>query len=339
MSDKGKYQSSRFYRQKKTLLSRPTAKENDLPLVSIVTPCYNYGHFIEDTFRSVLGQSYPNIEYIVIDAGSTDNTLDLIKKYEPYGISQWISEPDNGQTDAINKGFYRSTGDIFAWINADDAYSHPDVIAEVVEEYQKGAQFISGEWEAWDGEGNLYPAGRKWGQSDPVTYEELLRFWEHICPPQPATFVDRKLAEKVFPLDSSVQCFMDFQLFLGVLAQKPKCYWTQKRWADFVYHGANKSLGNYANSFDEQRECEQVFLGSSKCLLSANKQKVYQKMFESYFLVRAAIQNKNRKIILTRYLQTPSFFHNSVGLKHLAKALFGFGLYGRTKQVLLRISK
>jgi glycosyltransferase involved in cell wall biosynthesis len=91
------------------------------PKISIVTPSYNQGQYIEETIRSVIMQGYPNLEYIVIDGGSTDNTVDIIKKYDK-DIAYWISEKDRGQTHALNKGFERATGDILAYINSDDVY-------------------------------------------------------------------------------------------------------------------------------------------------------------------------------------------------------------------------
>src|SRR5665647_1802387 len=91
------------------------------PKISIVTPSFNQGRYIEQTIQSVINQNYPNLEYIIIDGGSTDDTIEVIKKYEKH-ISFWISEPDKGQADAINKGFAKCTGDIFNWINSDDYY-------------------------------------------------------------------------------------------------------------------------------------------------------------------------------------------------------------------------
>lgn len=90
-----------------------------LPKISIVVPSFNQGRFIAYTLQSLVDQQYPNLELIIIDGGSTDDTVSVIKRYESY-ISSWVSEPDAGQTSAINKGFARSTGEIMAWINSDD---------------------------------------------------------------------------------------------------------------------------------------------------------------------------------------------------------------------------
>jgi glycosyltransferase involved in cell wall biosynthesis len=92
-----------------------------LPKISIVTPSFNQGEFLESTINSVISQEYPNLEYIIIDGGSTDGSIEIIKKYERF-INFWVSEPDAGQYDAINKGFSHSTGEILAWLNSDDLY-------------------------------------------------------------------------------------------------------------------------------------------------------------------------------------------------------------------------
>jgi len=94
---------------------------NNYPKISIVTPSYNQGKYIEETILSVLNQDYPNLEYIIIDGGSNDNSVEIIKKYENK-LKYWISEKDSGQTNAINKGFEHATGEIFAYLNSDDVY-------------------------------------------------------------------------------------------------------------------------------------------------------------------------------------------------------------------------
>lgn len=103
------------------------------PKISIITPSYNQGQFIEQTILSVIGQNYPNLEYIIIDGGSNDNTVEIIKKYETH-ISYWVSEKDNGQSEAINKGFNRATGSILAWLNSDDYYL-PNTLLEIANKF------------------------------------------------------------------------------------------------------------------------------------------------------------------------------------------------------------
>ncbi|MDB9311789.1 glycosyltransferase family 2 protein [Spirulina sp. CS-785/01] len=113
--------------------SDPVSPQGEYPLISIVIPSYNQGQFLEETLRSVLLQNYPRLEVIVIDGGSTDGTVEVLQKYAPF-LTYWVSEPDNGQSDAINKGFQRATGALIGWQNSDDTYE-PNTFKAVAEAF------------------------------------------------------------------------------------------------------------------------------------------------------------------------------------------------------------
>ena len=103
---------------------------SNFPKVSIITPSYNQGRFLEASILSVLEQDYPNLEYIVVDGGSKDESVEIIKKYQER-LSWWVSEKDKGHADALNKGFSHATGEILAWLNSDDIY-FPSAVSEAV---------------------------------------------------------------------------------------------------------------------------------------------------------------------------------------------------------------
>ena len=126
------------------------SKPKAWPKISIVTPSHNQGQLIEETIRSVLSQEYPNLEYIIIDGASTDNSVEIIKKYEQH-LAYWVSEPDEGHAHALNKGFSRATGEIMAWINSDDKYLPWtfSVVAEVFNTH-KDIEWITGYHSLWD---------------------------------------------------------------------------------------------------------------------------------------------------------------------------------------------
>ncbi|OFY26923.1 MAG: glycosyl transferase [Bacteroidetes bacterium GWF2_43_11] len=127
--------------------------KNILPKISIVTPSFNQAAYLEETIVSVLSQNYPNLEYIIIDGGSTDGSVDIIRKYEKY-LAYWCCEPDRGHGDALNKGFVRSTGEILAWINSDDKYLPWtfSIIAEIFTKYSE-VNWLMGFPSFWDEQG------------------------------------------------------------------------------------------------------------------------------------------------------------------------------------------
>lgn len=205
-----------------------------LPRVSIVTPSYNQARFLEETIRSVLEQDYPDIEYILIDGGSTDGSLEIIKRYA-HRLSYWTSEPDDGQTDAINKGFARASGEILAWLNSDDTYL-PRAVTEAV-------SFLQDHPEAGMvyGDANLIDeVGRVLGQfpARQTDYHRLLRGYVHI--PQQAAFIRGKLWEQIGPLDPSFYFAMDYDLWVRLAKITQLCYYPRP-WANFRIHVGGKT--------------------------------------------------------------------------------------------------
>jgi glycosyltransferase involved in cell wall biosynthesis len=178
-----------------------------LPLVSIITPSYNQGRFIEDAILSVENQDYLNIEHIIIDGGSTDETLKILEKYENTYNMHWVSEPDNGQADAINKGFYRAKGEIIGWINSDDAYFDVRTISTIVKYFQtfKDINVLYGNAARID-ENNLLLFIIKPGEFD-RNYLKKRCFLV-----QPAVFFRKKIIDE-FRLDTSLDIAMDYDFW------------------------------------------------------------------------------------------------------------------------------
>ena len=182
------------------------------PRISVVTPSYNQGRFLEQTIRSVLLQGYPNLEYIVIDGGSTDESVRIIEKYEKH-LAHWESERDRGQSHAINKGFARATGEILCWLNSDDYYL-PGTLRIVAETLAAGTGNFAlvGHCEQVfaDGSPAIEGKGRYEG------FERLLQFWKGYRMHQPSIFWRREVFERVGYLDESLHYTMDFDYWVRV---------------------------------------------------------------------------------------------------------------------------
>lgn len=188
----------------------------NLPKISIVTPSYNQAQYLEETICSVLLQGYPNLEYIIIDGGSTDGSVEIIKKYEPW-LSFWVSERDRGQSHAINKGFARSTGDIVAWINSDDYYL-PNTFFHVAKE-MKRCNWVVGGAKHIDANGNLIEtttAKSSQFEKFDICFKNKNSFDFRIT--QPSHFWSREIINKVGVLNEKYHYGMDLEWMLRALA-------------------------------------------------------------------------------------------------------------------------
>lgn len=204
-------------------------------LVSIVTPSFNQDRYIEETIRSVLAQDYPQIEYRIIDGGSTDGTVDVIKKYENKLVG-WVSEPDKGQTDAINKGFAQAKGDILAWLNSDDTYE-PGAVRAAVRYLQEHPDvgMVYGDCNYINESGNVI--GRF--HSAQTSYKLLRQGYTHI--PQQTMFFRAGLWKQVGPLDPSFYFAMDYDLWTRIAA-RAKIKYVPQTWANFRLHSSAKTI-------------------------------------------------------------------------------------------------
>lgn len=238
------------------------------PLVSIVTPSLNQAAFIEKTILSVLNQDYPNIEYIVVDGGSTDGTLDILKKHGEEVI--WVSEPDRGQSDAINKGFYRAHGEILTWLNCDDTYlpgavrtavqflvEHPDVAM-----VYGGANYVNDN-------GEMVKRGRR------VEFD-LHEPCESIIP-QPAAFFRRTAFEEAGELDIDLHYRMDLDLWVRMASR------FKIRSIPYVLVNIRGSLDTKTASISEQHWSELSLIGRRYGLEAISNQYILKEKARKHY--------------------------------------------------------
>ncbi len=184
----------------------------DLPLVSIVTPSFNQAHFLEETILSVQTQDYPNLEHLIIDGGSTDGSVDVIRRYAQK-LAYWISEPDRGQSHAINKGFARAKGEILSWVNSDDLLT-PRAVSRAVAALavHPEADFVYSDLNNKDEIKGRTTVCRAW----PIDHANLLARGNII--PQPTVFMRRAMLDRVGILDEQLHMSMDYDLWLRATA-------------------------------------------------------------------------------------------------------------------------
>ena len=207
------------------------------PKISIVTPSYNQGQYLEDTILSVLGQFYPNLEYLIYDAASSDNSVEIIKKYEDQ-LSFWVSQKDNGQADAINRGFLKATGEILMWLNSDDVLM-PNVLHFIAEQYVKNGEGIYCGNCIHFREVNpngLYASGSNVASGYNSTSLELA---DTII--QPSSFWTKKVWLENGLLDDNLHYGFDWEWFLRAKHKNISFYFINKPISLYRFHDAHKS--------------------------------------------------------------------------------------------------
>jgi glycosyltransferase involved in cell wall biosynthesis len=222
------------------VLSGPIREREDAlwaagPLVSIITPSFNQGRYLLETLQSVAEQDYPNIEHIVMDGGSTDDSVEILRAWADSHPVQWQSGPDDGQAAAIQHGVEKATGELVAWLNSDDTYLDPFVVSAAVAEYRKGATVVTGGgWYLTEEGSRLIPI--------PVyasrLSHEVLRCVDWVL--QPATFIQRDLLLKC-PLDVTLHYAFDWDLFIR-LSERATFAPVEAEWAGYRLHDSGKTI-------------------------------------------------------------------------------------------------
>lgn len=224
-----------------TVETPASATAASLPKITVVTPSFQQGQFIEETIRSVLLQGYPNLEYLVFDGGSKDDTVAVLKKYDRH-LTHWVSEKDRGQSHALNKGIERATGEVFGWLNSDDVLAPGSLQAVgAALAAAKSPGWIVGtcRWKADGTEGELYDS-----HADAPLYRWLL-----ASPiQQPGSFWHRSLFDRVGAIDEGFRYVMDQDLFLRFRLAGVAPTHLGRELAMFRLHGESKTVAT-ANAF------------------------------------------------------------------------------------------
>jgi glycosyltransferase involved in cell wall biosynthesis len=232
--------------------------------LSVIIPSFNQAQYLEQTLLSIIDQNIGNIEIIVIDGGSTDNSVDIIKKYEKH-LAYWVSEPDRGQSHAINKGFAKASGNIIAWLNSDDLYL-PHTLQTVLNvfESQPEVDLLYGDVINFDEKGN--ESNYKVVEFEP--YDFLSRISVH----QPAVFWRKKILNEIGMLDESLHYVMDYDYWVRVFFNY-KTLKINKPLAKFRVHSTSKTSSNPPAMYLEWRKVLSRFIGSIASKTDINKLK------------------------------------------------------------------
>ncbi len=214
--------------------------------ISVITPSYNQGTFLEATIRSVLSQNYANLEYIVIDGCSSDQSVEVIKGYET-SLSHWVSEKDHGQSHAFNKGLRMATGDIIGWLNSDDMYLGRSLFrAAAYFARHPATDIVFSDYWFIDGEGRFLKRRKE------IPFQQGVYLWTNDCyHANCAGFFRRRVFDKVGGLDEGLHFGMDYDFYLR--AAKAGMVFDHQRecWGAYRLHASSKSVSRYGQMMAE----------------------------------------------------------------------------------------
>ena len=265
------------------------------PKVTIVTPSFNQGNFLEETIRSVLLQDYPNLEYVIIDGGSTDNSIEIIRKYERW-LAYWVSEHDGGQADAINKGFINSKGEYLGWLNSDDIL-YPSAISRVVNAFRSepNIEMIYGDID----QGQSYDLGVEPLHGEQIEFSEMLRTLK-VPIPQQGSLWKRSVIERVGSLDARWHVVLDREFYIRV-AKSSQVRYIPVKLGFFRNHEHSKSISQASLWLTELPEMYQDLFERSD--LPDSLKKFKDETMGAVFLACASITHQTgNKGSVVRYI-------------------------------------
>lgn len=273
----------------------------EYPKISIVTPSFNQGQFIEETILSVLNQNYPNLEYIIIDGGSTDNTVEIIKKYEDQ-LSYWVSEKDQGQAHAINKGLAYCTGEIFNWLNSDD-YLEPDALFKIASEFEDHrVQLVAGNVRTFSVINvEIIP-------NQQLTAKGLMTWAPDVKFVQPGVWMRRNLIEKCGGIDKQFHYAFDWDLYIRYLYFSPEVIELSDILVHFRLHEDSKTESMSERFAQEERKIIEKIAQMDQFpgLLEACMYKIQKAKWTSYLsdLSKSKVSFYKKFLDVIRTLQT-----------------------------------
>ncbi len=309
------------------------------PKISVVTPSFNQAQFIEETIRSVLLQGYPNLEYIIMDGGSTDGSAEIIRKYGPW-LSFWVSEPDNGQSDAINKGWHRSSGEILAWLNSDDTYEMGAL--------QKTANFMLENYDI----GMLYGDCNIIDENGQVTNKAPAKDFDLkslVCNewfiPQQSSFIRRKVIQETGDVNEELHLVMDWEYWLRIALKEFKVSYFPETLANFRQYGEAKTFDKTDVSSEEKFSVLNSLFNNDDILpkISSFKNKAYahvHKYASSAYAYGKNVDNKKAFCHLIKSIKyKPSYLLEKKVLIMLLVFAIGRSRLKKCRNLLLTIVK
>ncbi|KAA3642757.1 MAG: glycosyltransferase [Chloroflexi bacterium] len=290
------------------------------PLISIITPSYNQAAYLEATIRSVLEQDYSNIEYMVIDGGANDGSRDIIKRYAEH-LAYWVSEADEGQADAINKGFARASGKYVAWLNSDDVY-RPGAVSRAVEMLEADHELglVYGQLDSIDAQGKVF---------NTITYQnyDLLDMLAFRIIGQPSVFMRRTVLDEAGSLDLGYKYLLDHHLWIR-MAQQSKMTYVPEVWAAARHHESAKNVAQAAGFGAEAYRILEWAQGNPELasLIEQNQRKVRAGAYrlDARYLLDGGEFSQSMRAYWQAFSQQPGY-----ALQHWKRILYALaGVFG-----------